>query len=271
MRGKPKIIGSIAGRLRCASAPATLASAVEMGLVLAKEGADILDITPPCVSQRFSEKQVSATQEALYVTRLIKELRKKQVVLPLALQTVHPQEAQDAIAAGLTFLCDKTGMGDEAMYEAARGAGCAICISYKPGVRDSENDVFIQGTTSGAVFVEKLVSWFEMQAKTLLHAGIEEDKIIIDVVLEDAKNVDDNILIISNLNKFQALGFQVLIDLSLSNFLEQLFHRKAKELLAAEIAVDVLLQLSNVDYIRVNDVKAHYDALHVVRSLHKVD
>ena len=48
-----------------------------------------------------------------------------------------------------------------------------------------------------------------------------------------------------------------------------LLSRSTEELLAATLATNVMLMHANVDYIRVHDVKAHHDALNMIRVINK--
>src|SRR5260370_42667093 len=101
------------------------ARAVEHGLLLAEQGADILDIGGESTNP-FLSRPIDAKEERARVEPVIRELAKR-AKLPISIDTSKSEVASAALDAGAEIVNDVSGMARDAqMARAAKGA--AVCL-----------------------------------------------------------------------------------------------------------------------------------------------
>lgn len=238
----------------------TVERAVERGIQLAHEGADILDIGGE--SSRPSAEPVSEEEEIERVIPVVKALVPK-LHIPISIDTVKPKVAELALKAGASFINDISGLQDPAMRKVVKKAGCNVCVMHMLGSPKTMqlNPAYDKGV------VTDVIEWLDQQVKMLLHEGIEQENIILDPGIGFGKTVEDNIAILNQIAEFQKLGYPLLVGISRKSFMAKLLNRAADDLLPATLATNVFLAMANVAYIRVHDVRAHHDALSMLRTL----
>ncbi len=224
--------------------------AIARGIKLYNDGADILDIGGE--STRPFASEVSAEEELERVLPVIEAL-KKQIPIPISIDTMKAEVAQAAIDAGASIVNDVSGFRDPAMVKVASDTGVRICVMHMKGKPKTmqENPAYPRGV------VEEVIDWFRETLESLMQSGIKENNIIIDPGIGFGKTVEDNYRILHNLQKFKELGFPVLLGLSRKSFMGKVLDKPPEELLAPTIALDALAMRENVDFIRVHDVEEH--------------
>lgn len=234
--------------------------AIEQGLNLYKQGADILDIGGE--STRPHATPVEEKEELRRVIPVIKAL-KKAIPIPLSIDTFKPAVARAALEAGATFINDISGFSDPAMLELAVEAQIPICVMHMQGTPQTMQ---IQPFYEQGV-IPTLIDWFQKKVDLLLKKGVKAQNIFLDPGVGFGKTVDHNVEIIDNLQKIKALGFPVLVGCSRKSFLGKLLNKPIEELLPATLTVNMLAIQAQVEIIRVHDVIAHRD---VIDLMHKM-
>jgi dihydropteroate synthase len=235
-------------------------AAIERGLLLQSEGADIIDVGGE--SSRPGAIPVSEQEELERVLPVIQELKSK-TALPLSIDTTKPRVAAAAVKAGASLINDISGFCDPEMIALAAESNCDICLMHMQGMPKTMqlNPHYEEG------IVPHLLRWFEEKIHRLIREGIKEEKIILDPGIGFGKTVADNLQIIHNLPQFKQSGFRVLLGISRKSFLGKILNKTPGELLASTIAVNTVAMMSQVDIIRVHDVKEHRDVIEVLRKL----
>jgi dihydropteroate synthase len=232
--------------------------AVEHGIKLYEEGADILDIGGE--STRPSSLRVSEEEELRRVIPVIEQLR-TQVPITLSIDTMKTNVAAAAIAAGATLINDVTGFRDPAMREVAASApDVRLCVMHMQGTPETMqmHPHYPEGV------VNAILAWFEGRIEELLQVGIREENIILDPGIGFGKTAEQNLEIIAHLSTFKALGFPVLLGVSRKSFLQKILKKSATESLSSTLAVNTIGVLSQVDIIRVHDVREHREMIDLV-------
>src|SRR5947207_1713979 len=108
------------------------AAAVQHGLALAAEGADILDIGGE--STRRGAEPVPAQEELQRVLPVLEGLRDSGVAAELSIDTAKAVVARAALGAGASLVNDVTALrGDEAMAELVARSGAEVCLMHMQG------------------------------------------------------------------------------------------------------------------------------------------
>lgn len=224
--------------------------AIARGIKLYEEGADILDIGGE--STRPDAEPVSVEEELKRVIPVIKTL-KKEIPIPISVDTMKAEVARAAVDAGAEWINDVSGFRDPDMVKAAADTGAKLCVMHMKGVPKTmqANPSYPNGV------VEEIILWFKNTVLSLESAGVKKKNIIFDPGVCFGKTVEDNYVILHNLQKFKALGFPVLLGLSRKSFMGKVLNKPPEELLPATIAMDALAMRGNVDFIRVHDVEEH--------------
>lgn len=229
-------------------------TAIQRGFQIAKEGADWLDIGGE--STRPGAIPVPEAEELKRVLPVIKAL-KKEISIPISIDTMKAKVAEAAINEGATLINDISGFRDPAMRKVASDAQIPICVMHmlETPVTMQNNPDYPQG------IVSFLLEWFKKRVDLLLASGIQEKNIILDPGFGFGKTVDDNVEIVQNLHEIKALGFPLLIGLSRKSFLGKIIHKTYPDLLPVSLAINVLAILEGADILRVHDVSEHRDII----------
>lgn len=236
--------------------------AIKRGIEIYQQGADILDIGGE--STRPGATPVSEKEELERVLPVIKAL-KKEIPIPISIDTMKPAVAAAALAEGASLINDVSGFRAPQMRIIAANANVQICLMHM-----HENPQTMQKNPSYPNgIIPFLLDWFLQQVDLLTKAGVQKNNIILDPGIGFGKTVADNIEIVQNLPKIKNLGFPVLIGLSRKSFLGKILNKNTPDLLTATLAVNQLAIQSGVDIIRVHDIEEHRDLINLIDYFNK--
>jgi dihydropteroate synthase len=189
-------------------------TAVEHGLRLAAEGADILDIGGE--STRPYSQPVDAQEELRRVMPVVGALC-KQTGLPVSIDTRKALVARHAIHAGAEIINDISALlGDPAMLPLAVETGCGVCAMHIRGTPQTMQDA----PTYTDVMAE-VKSYLRDRRDALLAAGIAQDRIALDPGIGFGKTTQHNLQLLANAWQFHSLGCPLLIGHSRKRFLAE--------------------------------------------------
>ena len=242
--------------------------AIQAGIRFQEEGADLIDIGGESTSRAvYLDSHSFPVDEEEEIKRVIPviEALKTKVTIPLSIDTTKSQVAKAALQAGATFLNDISGFSDPQMIEAAAESDCDICLMHMQGTPATmqQNPYYEDG------IIPHLIKWFEEKIKQLIHLGINEKRIVLDPGIGFGKTVADNCIIIHNLPILRKIGFPILLGISRKSFMAKTLNKPAEELLPATIAINTLAVISQVDILRVHDVKEHRDAIAMLNQINR--
>jgi dihydropteroate synthase len=235
-------------------------SAIQRGLEICQEGADIIDIGGE--STRPGADLISEEEELRRVIPVIKGLKTK-VSIPISIDTLKPRVAKGAIEAGASWINDVGGMREPEMREVAVQHAVNVCVMHMEGTPKTMkvNPVYPDG------IVDHLIRFFEAQIDLLVREGVQEKRIVIDPGIGFGKTIADNLEIIHNLPKLKTIGFPLLLGVSRKSFMSRLLNKSSNELLAATVAMNTAAILAGVDIIRVHDVQEHRDVINLLDNV----
>ncbi len=233
---------------RCFDAEA----AVEHGLRLAAEGADILDIGGE--STRPYSEPVDAQEELCRVMPVVGTLC-KETGLPVSIDTSKALVARHALHVGAEIINDVTALeGDPAMLSLAVETGCGVCVMHMRGTPLTMQEEPVYDDV-----VAEVAEYLRQRRDALMAAGIPQDRIALDPGIGFGKTKTHNLDLLAHVGQLHQWGCPVLVGHSRKNFL-------GEDRISGTIGVALSLARQGVQIIRVHDVAAVRQALNLFQS-----
>jgi dihydropteroate synthase len=229
-------------------------AAIEHGLRLAAEGADILDVGGE--STRPYATPVAPDEELRRVLPVVAALSTK-TSLPISIDTCKATVAQQAVAAGAEIINDVTGLaGDPAMLDVARQSGAGVCVMHAQGTPQTMQDHPVY-----ADVLADVSDYLRERRDALVATGISQDRIALDPGIGFGKTVEHNLALLASASQLHALGCPVLVGHSRKGFIRKVLDDPAADPLAGTIGVALALARQGVQILRVHDVGQLQQAL----------
>ena len=182
---------------------------------LIAQGADILDIGAE--STRPGAEPVSAEAEIARAEPLIRAIRGESDI-PISIDTMKPQVARAAVAAGATIWNDVAALAysSEAPATAAE-LGCEVVLMHMQGEPRT-----MQADPRYDDVVAEVCAFLRQRADIAMAAGVAREKIWLDPGIGFGKRTEHNLALLARLDAIAALGFPVLLGVSRKRFIAAL-------------------------------------------------
>jgi dihydropteroate synthase len=240
-------------------------AAVEHGLRLVDEGADILDVGGE--STRPGAEPVSEEEERERVLPVVERLA-RDAGARLSIDTTKLAVARAALDAGATLVNDVSAFRFDpgmAALVAETGAGC--CLMHMLGEpRTMQEDPRYDDVVSDVkAFLEERLAF-------AVSEGIDEERVWLDPGIGFGKTVEHNLELLRRLDEIVAIGRPVVVGTSRKSFLGKLVGgRDEHQRLPGTIATNVLALERGASVFRVHDVAQNADALAVAAATFSPD
>ena len=189
----------------------TYPDAVEHGLKLIAEGADIIDVGGE--STRPGAERVSAAEEERRVINVISKLA--DAGKPISIDTMRASTARAAVIAGASIINDVSGgLADAAMLDTAAELRVPYIAMHWRGHSKEMNNLAVYKNV-----VDEVIAELSLRIEAALSAGVSKTNLIIDPGIGFAKDPADNWAIIEEIAQFVDLGYPVLVGASRKRFL----------------------------------------------------
>lgn len=222
--------------------------AVERGLQMAEEGADIIDIGGE--SSRPGASPVTARQEIARVVPVVESLSGK-LKVPISVDTTKSQVAQKALEAGAEIINDISALtGDKKMAAVVRKANAALVLMHMRGKPANMQT----GDLAYDNLMEEITGYLKNRYTKALAAGIESERIVIDPGICFGKTYEDNFKIINRLEELKTLGLPVMIGTSRKSFIGKVTGGDPSERIEGTAATVALSIMNGCHIVRVHDV-----------------
>lgn len=201
--------------------------AIEYGLRLLSEGADLLDLgaesTRPGVRVADSrstdalQADVSAEEEQARLLPVLEGLLKARPDAIISVDTYKASTAHAAVAAGAEIVNDVSGFRwDEAMSTACAELGCGVVLMHTRGRPHEWNT---QSPIMRGEVLPLVREGLATSMKAALDAGTPSDAIVLDPGYGFGKRLDENYDLLARQEELLALGRPLLTGLSRKSFL----------------------------------------------------
>jgi dihydropteroate synthase len=229
-------------------------AAIEHGLRLAAEGADILDVGGE--STRPYATPVLVEEELRRVMPVVAALC-RQLSIPVSIDTSKAKVAREATAAGAEIINDVTALtGDPEMIRVALESGAGVVAMHLQGTPQTMQENPVYGDVVAEVF-----DYLRGRRDALVAAGIAQDRIALDPGIGFGKTIEHNLALIRAAWRFHALGFPVLMGHSRKGFIGKLLGDDEADRAAGTLGVSLALARQGVQILRVHDVAPMRQAL----------
>jgi dihydropteroate synthase len=237
-------------------------AAVDHGLRLVDEGADVLDVGGE--STRPGADLVSEADEIARVVPVIAALAEK-TDIAISVDTTKAEIARQAIRAGCTIINDVSAMtADREMAHIAAESSAGVILMHMRGTPRT-----MQDDPSYDNVVVDVREYLAERAKDVISRGVRSDAVALDPGIGFGKTVDHNLCLLAGIPSFLSLGFPVVVGLSRKSFLGKLTGRDTRERLPAALAASVLCAWQGAHVLRTHDVWQTLDAVTMAAELEK--
>ena len=223
--------------------------AVEHGLRLAGEGADILDVGGE--STRPGAQPVEAGEEQERILPVIEGLAARSAV-PVSVDTYKGSTARRALEAGAVMINDISGLSfDGQMARIAAEGGAALVVMHMRGEPRTMQKDPSYGNLMGEI-VESLARSLETAAE----GGVDPGQTVVDPGIGFGKTLEHNLHLISHLSELRSLGRPILAGPSRKSFTGAFGDLPPEERLEGTLAAVSLAIAGGAHLVRVHDVGA---------------
>jgi dihydropteroate synthase len=235
-----------------------LEEAVEYGLSLVDEGADLLDVggvkagPGPDVDESEELRRLIPVVEAL----------SDRVSIPLSVETGRPRVAREAIDAGASIVNDVTELLDPQL--------ATVCAELDSTVIVMHNGGQIRGRPRHPRYddvVRAVLDRWDELAQALIAAGVKEERIVVDPGLDFGKTTFHSLELMRRLDELVSQGRPVLVAPSRKDVVGETLGLPLEERLEGTLALVAVSVLKGAKIVRVHDVAA---AARVVRMTEAV-
>jgi dihydropteroate synthase len=222
--------------------------AVEEGVRMAEEGADILDIGGE--STRPGSDPVSLEEEMRRVIPVIRGLASR-TDIPLSVDTMKAAVARKALGEGAEIVNDVSAMEfDGAMAKVVADAGAAVVLMHMRGIPKSMQ----AGDLTYHSLRGEIIAYLRKRIERAGENGIDPMQIMVDPGLGFGKTATDNMRLIRYLREFWSLGRPILVGASRKAFIGRVTGGTLKERVEGTAAAVTAAILNGGQIIRVHDV-----------------
>jgi dihydropteroate synthase len=231
-------------------------AAVTHGLALVSQGADWLDIGGE--STRPGAPPVATQEELDRVLPVIEALRRRSPV-PLSIDTMKPDVAAEAVAAGASLWNDVSGFRGIGCVEAAGQLRVPVAAMHMQGEPRT-----MQAAPHYEDVVAEVSGFLQAQARALRAAGVQE--VWVDPGIGFGKSLAHNLALIRALPALRkATGCRVLFGASRKSMIAKIDPGavEASDRIGGSLALALYAAQAGADMLRVHDVAATRQALSV--------
>lgn len=219
------------------------------------EGAAILDIGGE--STRPGYTPVSEEEEMERILPVV-EAVKKRLDIPVSVDTYKGVVAEAAILAGADLINDIWGLkADAKMAEIVAKHKVACCLMH-----NRSNPTYKE-------LVQEILMDLNESVAIAERAGISKEKIILDPGVGFAKDYEQNLEVLGNLNQIKTLGYPVLLGASRKSVIGLTLDLPSEERLEGTLATTVAAVQQGCAFVRVHDVKENYRALQMAKAIYR--
>ena len=238
--------------------------AIEHGLHLADEGADILDVGGE--STRPYSTPVTTDEELRRVLPVVQALC-EQTRVPISIDTSKAAVARAALAAGAEIINDVTGLeGDPQMITVALEFAPGVCAMHMRGTPQT-----MQDDPRYRDVMADIREYLQQRRDALLAAGIARERICLDPGIGFGKTHQHNLTLVAQCGEFHELGCPLLVGHSRKGFIGKVLGDKEADRTAGSIGVALALARNGVQILRVHDVRPVREALLLFEASGGVD
>jgi len=244
------------GRLESAAA------AIEAGLAMRADGADIVDIGGE--STRPGATPVPLDEELRRTIPVVSALAARGV--PVSIDTMKAEVMRQALVAGATMLNDVSALSaDPQSLSVAAATTAQVVLMHMPGTPQT-----MQALATYDDAVAAVIAHLEARIVAAEAAGIARTRVIADPGIGFGKGLAHNLAILQQLETFHALGVPLLLGASRKSLIPAIAGpAPVTDRLPGSLALALRGAEAGVAWLRVHDVAQTAQALKVWAAIRR--
>ncbi len=236
--------------------------AVERGITMAREGADIIDVGGE--STRPYSRKITVSEELDRVVPVIEGLR-KELAIPISIDTCKGEVAQEALKVGASMINDISALRfDPDMASIAAEAGVPVILMHMKGMPEDMQKNPVYGD-----LIPEIFDFLEDAIERSVSAGIKRDLIIVDPGIGFGKTFDHNLKIIKELSRFKALERPVLLGTSNKAFIGHILGKEVYERDTGSMATIAYGVINGAHIVRVHNVRKAVETVRMIEAIRR--
>ena len=217
------------------------------------KGAAIIDVGGE--STRPGHVQISEQEETDRVVPVIEAI-KKELDIPVSVDTYKSSVAEAALLAGADLVNDIWGfLYDEKMAGVVKKYGAACCLMH------NRNEAVYTN------LIEEMCADLTKCVSIARAAGIADEKIILDPGVGFGKTYEMNLDVLKNLDRFNALGYPMLLGTSRKSVIGLTLDLPADQREEGTLVTTVLAVQAGYSFVRVHDVEKNARAILMTKAI----
>jgi len=231
--------------------------AIEHGMRLREEGADILDIGGE--STRPGAQPVPGEVELERVLKVVAGLR--DCGAALSVDTMKPEVMRAALAAGADMINDVNALRAPGAWEVVAASDCGLCLMHMQGEPRT-----MQADPRYMDVVAEVAGFLGDALDIAGRHGVADERLLVDPGFGFGKTLAHNVALFRALPELARLA-PVLVGVSRKSMLGLITGRPVGERVAASVAAALMAAQAGAAVLRVHDVAETVDALKVWQAL----
>jgi dihydropteroate synthase len=234
--------------------------AVNQGIRMAREGADIIDVGGE--STRPYSSRLPADEEMARVIPVIRQLS-REISIPISIDTYKSEVAREALNAGASMINDISSLRlDAHMLDEVARAGVPVILMHMQGTPED-----MQQSPQYRHLITEIMDFLNNVVERCIHAGVKENMIILDPGIGFGKTFNHNLRVIHQLKKFQTLQKPLLVGPSNKAFIGKILGREAHERDTGSMAAVAVCAMNGAHIVRVHNVKLAVETVRIVDAI----
>jgi len=240
-------------------------AAVEKGLSLIAEGADMVDIGAQ--SSNPEGAKISASEEIERLEPVIKALKKEG--LRISIDTYKPEVMRHVLSLGADMINDITGLRDRDAIDVIRKANVPVVIMF---ARNSEANAERVQRDHSTVLTE-IEDFFFERLKVLHEAGIADENVIIDpgMGLFLGSNPEPSLMVLRHIESLGRFGRPIYLSTSRKSFIGKVLDRPVQDRGIGTLTTEIWGYLHGVSYIRTHEPGPLRQAVRMIGAIEQVE
>lgn len=229
------------------------------------EGAHIIDLGGE--STRPGAQKVSLDEELDRVIPIVEAINSRFDTI-ISLDTSQAKVMIEGKKAGAHIINDVRSLKREGAVDAAISTQMPVCIMHYDWRIEGDMDASAKSKSTKTNFLSDVKIFFDAKIAELEQAGISKNKIILDPGFGFAKNTDENIQLLRNLQILQTYDLPLLVGLSRKRFLGDISKAEVLDRDSAGLAANLFAYTKGGNIFRVHNVKDTHLGFCVFKQLY---
>ena len=231
----------------------TVDSALRHAQKMVSQGAAIIDVGGESTRPGYAEVSVS---EEIDRTAPVIERIKKELEIPISIDTCKSEVAEAALAAGADMVNDIWGFRkDERMAAVTKKYNAACCLMHNRQTQDYQD------------LLTDMIHDLQISISIAKEAGIADDRILLDPGIGFGKTYEMNLKVLKNLDAFQNIGYPLLLGTSRKSVIGLALDLPKDQREEGTIVTTVLAVQKGYSFVRVHDVEKNIRAIRMTRAI----